>query len=146
MRKGGFVYAVSIHAPARGATAEAGLKSPLTIEEFERVNPIASIAEIAEIPGMVSREVGRRKKIEDAAAAPTFGPPPVGANPAPTTPAPPPHSSTPPPAGPPPTGPTVKLWDVTLKFRCTAAQAGMLKPMFAAQGIEYTVVSQTEVR
>lgn len=125
---------------------EAGLKTALTLEEFERVNPIASIAEIAEIPGLVSREIDRRKKIEDAAATPpapppVFGSPTPGLNQPPTTPRPP----APPPAGPMPvTG--LKLFDVTLSFRCAIPQAAALKQMFTAAGITYTVVKQEEVR
>lgn len=137
-------------------SAEAGLKTPLTREEFERCRPLASVMGLDELPGQISREIQHRLEIEQAAARaaetkrmgesvrvetppPSFGPPAA----AQATPA--------PPSGPPPAvcRETVtampnnpeKLWDVTLKFRCTNAQATMLKPMFAQVGLKYETVS-----
>ena len=106
-----------------------------------RQYPLLDSIDTSDLPGIVDREIERRAKIEQAAVRPV--PPP--SMPAPTVMGPPPVTIQPPsPQAPPPTAPA-KLWDVTLKFRCTTAQAGQLKPMFAAQGLTYEVVAQEEV-
>lgn len=106
----------------------AGLQTPVTAEDIMRQYPLLDSIDMPDLPGVVDREIERRAKIEQAAVRPV-PPPPM---PAPQV------------IGPPPTT-TIKLWDVTLKFRCTTAQAGQLKPMFAAQGLTYEVVAQEEV-
>ena len=125
----------------KSRSQSAGLQTPITVGDIERQYPLLESIDTPDLPGVVDREVERRAKIEQAAvktappppmqAPPVMGPPPVMVQP-PTT------------QGPPPTAP-IKLWDVTLKFRCTTAQAGQLKPMFAAQGLTYEVVTQMEV-
>lgn len=132
----------------------AGLQTPVTVEDIERQYPLLDSIDTPDLPGVVDREIERRAKIEQAAQrtvdqtdndqqAAALGlpkimvPPPMPASPVMGT---PPVTT----QGPPPTAP-IKLWDVTLKFRCTTAQAGQLKPMFAAQGLTYEVVTQTEV-
>ena len=128
---------------------DAGLQTPVTVDDVERQYPLLDSIDTMDLPGIVSREINRRAEIEQAAARPApvsvmpappvMGPYPPGLNTAPT----PPRTPAPPPQGPPPTTPA-KLWDVTLKFRCTAAQANQLKPILSAQGIAYEVIKQEE--
>lgn len=140
---------------------EAGLKTGLTAEDFERANPLSSIAGIDELPGIIQREVDRRKAIEDAAARaaesvivtdvlrhagvlPTEMPaPPVNVGPPPISYGPPPTMQGPPPPSPYPAQPR---FDVVLKFPgVTAVQAGGLKIWLSENKMTYQVVSQDKV-
>ena len=135
---------------------EAGLKTPLTAEEFERANPLSSVAGIDELPGIIGREVERRRAIEDAAAAPPAPPPILPPTPelnqppvTPRPPAPPPPcapAQLPPVSyGPPPTDPKPR-YDVVLKFPgVTVVQAGELKLWLSDHKMTYQVISQDKV-
>lgn len=143
---------------------EAGLKTPLTAEEFERANPLSSVAGIDELPGIIGREVERRKAIEDAATAAAEArraaelatvnappcPEPMPAPPVTLGPVnlPPPVSCGPPPTmqGPPIPRPAVTRYDVVLKFPgVTVVQAGELKLWLSDRKMTYQVISQDKV-
>lgn len=132
---------------------EAGLKTPLTAEEFERANPLSSAAGIDELPGIIGREVERRRAIEDAAGSRLEQLKIVEAPPGtfPPVPAPPVNPTPPVSYGPPPTsigfippGPT--KYDVVLKFPgVTVVQAGELKLWLSDRKMTYQVISQDKV-